>query len=150
MRAIVVDPDERTLLVRFDFGDRIVWATPGGGIEPGESDEHALRRELLEEAGLEKVELGPFVWTRTHVVPLAGGRWDGQTERYYFVRTPAFEPRPRMTWAELRAEGVTEIRWWSQEALGASDVVFAPRRFPELLAELLRSGPSDKPIDVGV
>lgn len=150
VRAIVVDPDERTLLVRFDFGDRVVWATPGGGIEPGESDEHALRRELLEEAGLENVELGPLVWTRTHVVPLAGGRWDGQAEHYYLVRTPAFEPRPRMTWAELRAEGVTEIRWWSQEDLRASEATFAPRRYPELLVDLLVAGPPGDPIDVGV
>ena len=82
-RAIVVDDAERILLVRFDFGDRIVWATPGGGIEPGETDDAALRREVLEEAGLEGFELGPLVWTRTHRVPLGGGRWDGQTERYY-------------------------------------------------------------------
>lgn len=96
-RAVVLDDDNRVLLVRFDFGDRVVWATPGGGIEEGESDEHAIRRELVEEAGLEDFELGPFVWTRTHYVPLGSGRWDGQSERYYLVRTPPFEPEPRLT-----------------------------------------------------
>ena len=58
-RAIVLDPCDRILLVRFDFGDRVVWATPGGGIEEGETDERAVRRELAEEAGLEEFELGP-------------------------------------------------------------------------------------------
>ncbi len=104
-RAVLLDPDDRALLVRFEFPDRVVWATPGGGIEHGESDELALRRELAEEAGLEDFELGPLVWTRTHVVPLSGGKWDGQQERYYLVRVPAFEPAPRLTWEELRSEG---------------------------------------------
>jgi len=104
-RAIVVNDDERVLLVMFDFGERgEVWATPGGGIEEGESDEGAVRRELAEEAGMDEFELGPLVWTRTHVVPMGGGRWDGQTERYYLVLTPAFESAPRLSWEDLRAE----------------------------------------------
>src|SRR5262245_4011159 len=46
VRAVVLDPDDRTLLVRFVFPDHEVWATPGGGVERGEPDEPALRREL--------------------------------------------------------------------------------------------------------
>jgi len=149
-RAIVVDEAERILLVRFDFGDRLVWATPGGGIEEGENDEHAVRRELLEEAGLETFELGPLVWTRTHQVPLGGGAWDGQTESYYLVRTPAFEPTPRLSWEELRAEGMTAIRWWTLHELEADEAQFAPRRLPLFLRELLLHGPPAEPVDVGV
>ena len=51
-RAIVLDPDDRILLVRFQFPHGTFWATPGGGIEPGETPEEAVRRELAEEAGL--------------------------------------------------------------------------------------------------
>jgi 8-oxo-dGTP pyrophosphatase MutT (NUDIX family) len=150
-RAIVVDEDERVLLVKFDFGERgEVWATPGGGIEGDESDETALRRELQEEAGLSEFELGQLVWVRTHLVPMGAGRWDGQTERYYLVRTPAFEPRPRLTWDELREEAMTAIRWWDLDELEAAQVAFAPRRLPALLRELLLHGPPPEPIDVGV
>ena len=150
-RAVIVDDADRILLVRFDFGDRgVVWATPGGGIEEGESDEHALRRELSEEAGLEAFALGPLVWTRTHHVPMGGGRWDGQSERYYVVRVAAFEPAPRLSWEELRNEGMTAVRWWTPEELEASAELFAPRRLALLVRELLLHGPPAEPIDVGV
>jgi 8-oxo-dGTP pyrophosphatase MutT (NUDIX family) len=149
-RALVLDDEDRVLLVRFDFGDRVVWATPGGGIEEGESDELAIRRELAEEAGLEDFELGPHVWTRTHHVPLGNGRWDGQTERYYLVRTMPFEPAPRLTWEELRSEGMTDVRWWTPDELDASDALFAPRRLPLLVHALRSEGPPAEPLDVGV
>lgn len=149
-RAVVLDDADRVLLVRFDFDDRVVWATPGGGIEEGESDEHAIRRELMEETGLEDFELGPLVWTRTHHVPLGGGRWDGQTERYYLVRTPAFDPAPRLTWEELRSENMTDVRWWTRRELEATEALFAPRRLPLLVGELILHGPPAEPIDVGV
>ncbi len=149
-RAVVLDPEHRVLLVRFEFPDRVVWATPGGGINEGETDEDAIRRELLEEAGLEGFELGPALWTRTHHVPLSGGRWDGQTERIYLVRVPPFEPSPVLTWDELRDEGVTGIRWWTPDELEAADELFSPRRLPSLLRELLREGPPPRPVDVGL
>jgi len=149
-RAVVLDPDDRVLLVRFEFTDRVVWATPGGGIEEGETDEQAIRRELVEEAGLDDFALGALIWTRTHLEPLGGGRWDGQTERYYLVRTPAFEPAPRLTWEELRGEGMTAIRWWTLDDLEAAESLFAPRRLPLLLRELILHGPPAEPVDVGV
>jgi ADP-ribose pyrophosphatase YjhB (NUDIX family) len=149
-RAIVLDPEDRILLVRFEFPDRTVWATPGGGIDDGESDEAAVRRELSEEAGLEELHLGPLVWTRTHHVAFGAGRWDGQTERFYLVRTPAVEPAPRLTWAELRAEGVTDVRWWTVGELEAADALCAPRRLPALVRRLLAEGPPAEPFDVGL
>ena len=149
-RAVVLDPADRILLVRFEFPARTIWATPGGGIDDGETHEQAIVRELAEEAGLEEVELGPWIWTRTHVFPFESGWWDGQQERYVLVRTPAFEPAPRFTPDELAAEFVTAVRWWTQTELAAADELFAPRRLPELVAALLRDGPPGEPVDAGV
>jgi 8-oxo-dGTP pyrophosphatase MutT (NUDIX family) len=149
-RALVLDEEDRLLLVRFREGERAVWLTTGGGIEEGESDEHALRRELLEEAGLEEFDLGPLVWTRTVHAPLDGGRWDGQAERFYLVRVSAFEPVPRLTWEELAQEGMTAVRWWTLDELEAAAARFAPRRLPLLLRELLSHGPPTEPVDVGL
>jgi len=54
VRALVLDPDDLALLVKFVFPSGVeAWALPGGGLEDGESVEDGLRRELLEELGLE-------------------------------------------------------------------------------------------------
>jgi len=144
VRAAVLDPDGRTVLMRY-VDD--VWAVPGGGIDPGESDEAVLRRELGEELGLDEYELGPWVWFREHWYREAGQRWGGQAERIYLVRAPRFEPVPRL---DLAAENVVEVRWWTLDELLASDAVFAPRRLPGLLRDLLAAGPPPEPVDVGV
>ena len=149
-RAVVLDPDDRVLLVRFEFPQTTLWAMPGGGVDPGETHEQAIARELAEEAGLERVVLGPWIWTREHVFPFLDGEWDGQVERFVLVRTQRFEPTPRFTPEQLASEFVTAVRWWTQEELAASDELFAPRRLPELIAELLRDGPPAAPVDVGV
>jgi 8-oxo-dGTP pyrophosphatase MutT (NUDIX family) len=148
VRALVVDDDDRVLLVRFEFPNWVGWATPGGGIDPHETDEDAIRRELAEEVGLEAFSLGPLIWTRTHLFEL--GDWDGQVERYFLVRTEAFAPAPRLTWPELNAEYVTAVRWWRLEELEAFECQFAPRRLPLLVRELILHGPPAEPIDVGV
>jgi 8-oxo-dGTP diphosphatase len=150
VRAVIIDPADRILLVRFVFPHDTVWACPGGGIEPNESDETALRRELAEEAGLRHFDIGPCIWTRRHVIPMLGGRWDGQSERFYLVRTSSFEPRPDLSAEELRGEYVTAIRWWQGSELAASTESFAPRRLPELVAALGRNEVPGEPFDAGV
>ena len=44
--AVVTDDDDRVLLARWVEGRRIAWTMPGGGLEPGEDPEVAVRREL--------------------------------------------------------------------------------------------------------
>ncbi len=45
-RALLLDPDESVLLVRFEFPTATVWGLPGGGLDDGESVADGLRREL--------------------------------------------------------------------------------------------------------
>ncbi len=149
-RAVVIDDSDRILLVRFEFPAKTVWATPGGGIERDETHADAIRRELEEETGLADPEIGPAVWTRLHVIPFINGQWDGQREQYHLVRTASFTPRPRLSWEQLQAEYVFELRWWTLPELEGADANFAPGRLPELVAELLRDGPPAEPIDAGV
>jgi TDG/mug DNA glycosylase family protein len=148
-RAIVLDPADRILLVRFQWPEETLWAPPGGGLEGDETHEQAVVRELAEESGLRDFELGPCIWTRDHWFPDMAG-WGGQTERLYLVRTGAFEPAPEWSAEELIAEGIAEQRWWTLEELEASDALFSPRRLPALLRELIEHGPPPDPVDVGV
>lgn len=149
VRALVVDPDDRILLVRFGPPNGAhVWALPGGGIEPDEDEAAALRRELAEEAGLVDAAIAGPIWERTHLFPDPRA-FDGQAERIYFVRCARFDPVPQLSWDALRAEGMTDLRWWGRPELDAAEERFVPRRLPELLAELLGSGLPATMIDVG-
>jgi TDG/mug DNA glycosylase family protein len=146
-RALVVDRRGRTLLVLFrdDLGQEW-WATPGGGVNQGESLEQTVRRELAEEAGLVELELGPEIWTRD-VIYAWYGRIYRQRERIHLVRVDAHEPAPTI---DLAAEHVHDVRWWTLAELEAAEEQLIPRTLPERLRELLEHGPPPEPIDVGV
>jgi 8-oxo-dGTP diphosphatase len=59
--AIISDPGGRLLLIkRGHEPGRGLWSVPGGRIEPGESDEQAVAREVAEETGL-AVRVGRLV-----------------------------------------------------------------------------------------
>jgi len=149
-RAIVLDPDDRILLVFFlqpDTGTSW-WATPGGALDPGETHEDALRRELLEETGI-VAPFAPCVWVREHAFDW-GPHFLRQIERYYLVRVGSTELAPQLTPEQLKAEDVHELRWWTLGEIEDSAEDFAPRRLATLLRDLLETGPPPEPIDAGV
>jgi TDG/mug DNA glycosylase family protein len=134
VRGLVVDAERRVLLVRFEqpISGESWWATVGGGVEAGETDEQALRRELWEEAGLVDIEIGPVVHTREHVFPWASRIID-QRERFHLIRVERHEPVPGI---ELADEGVTELRWWSLADLDAAVEEIVPSDLGELVRTL--------------
>src|SRR3984957_15102883 len=52
--AAITDEEGRILCVRMNYATR-AWTTPGGRVELGESPLDALKREVLEESGLDVV-----------------------------------------------------------------------------------------------
>ncbi|GIG56185.1 DNA mismatch repair protein MutT [Longispora fulva] len=155
-RALVLDDSGRILLCRFTFDKPDapveVWATPGGGVEPGESALDALRRELVEEIGLALDADPPHVWHQEVVAAGHATGYDGVINDYFLVHTGQFEPRGSMTEAELAAENVTEFRWWTRAELDGyrGPGVFSPRALPDALAALLADGPPAEPIAMGL
>lgn len=151
VRALLLTPDDEVLLVRFEFpGGRTRWALPGGGVEPGETDTEALHRELEEELGLLGADIGPHVWTRLHLVAFVSGEWDGQRDHIHLVPCERFEPSPRLTWDELRAEFLHEIRWWTLDELADAGLPLAPADLVERIVDLRRDGVPPEPIRVAV
>ena len=129
VRALLVDDKGRALLFRYGNEYGMWWVTPGGGQEPGETDEETLRRELREECGLTEFELGPLLWT-FEVRGLEEPGHGGATHRTYLVRVPAFENAPEL---DPRDEGSHEQRWFTVDELAAVSTR------PDDLADRLRA-----------
>jgi len=68
--AAVIEREGKVLLARRKKGDRLErkWEFPGGKLEPGESPESCLARELREEFGIES-EVLEFVCSSQYVYP---------------------------------------------------------------------------------
>jgi G:T/U-mismatch repair DNA glycosylase len=143
VRALVLDASDRVLLVRFvnEASGEAWWATPGGGVEPGESDSGALRRELAEECGLDVDDPGPVVWLREHVFA-----WDRrllrQQEQIHLVRVDQHDVRPRV---ELAREGIDAVSWWTLDELAETTERLAPAGLADELRLLLARGVPAEP-----
>src|SRR5919112_288939 len=98
-RVLLLDENNRVLLVRLAYRGKRWWAAPGGGLEDDETREDAARREVAEETGFELDKLGPWVWMREDVFRFEG-RLYRQRERYFLASVPAFEARPKVINAE--------------------------------------------------
>ena len=153
VRALVVDPEQRILLIRLAFPYGAWWVLPGGGIAPHEDSLQALHRELAEEIGLVAPDIGSLIWKRTHVFALRdsdGIEWDGQSEEVYFVSVPSFAPQPTMSPLELRAENIDDIRWWTRTEIAeySGPDKFAPPDLSHHLNALFDSDSPDLPFHI--
>jgi ADP-ribose pyrophosphatase YjhB (NUDIX family) len=106
----VIIRDDHLLLIqhREHTTGHAYWILPGGGREPDESEEDCVRREMLEETGLEvsierlllddfDVPMGPYKHLKTYLCKIESG------EAY-----PGYEPEAEA--AQVYA--ITEVRWF--------------------------------------
>jgi 8-oxo-dGTP pyrophosphatase MutT (NUDIX family) len=153
-RVLVLDPDGRALLFRdSDHGLNPVphwWITPGGGVDPGESDLAAAVRELREETGLQlspDAFVGPVATRR--VLHGYSDHVTRQDEVFYAVHVAQFTPdATEHTEEELVC--LVGHGWFGPEELAALDEPFWPANLTALVAHAraLAGNPDLDPLDL--
>ena len=80
VRAIIKNEQGQVLLVKHAYSEG--WHLPGGGVQPGETCDLAMRRELAEEVGIEPISLtlaqviqNSTVSRRDHVIIYVTDNW---------------------------------------------------------------------------
>ncbi|MEX2499439.1 MAG: Nudix family hydrolase [Wenzhouxiangellaceae bacterium] len=118
--AVLRDGEGRVLVSRRLAGRHLagMWEFPGGKIEPGESPEAALKRELEEELGIDAGPSRPLVAVR-HQYP-------EKNVRLWLYEVHSFSGSPH------GVEG-QEIRWATPQELAALEMPAADRPLPRLL-----------------
>jgi mutator protein MutT len=119
--AGIVLRDGKMLITRRKAGSHLggLWEFPGGKLEPGESWEAGLVRELREELGVE-VEAGILRFETQHEYPEKTVRL-----KFYECRLLTGEPRP------LDCDG---IEWVAPDSLHRFEFPEADRKLIELLS----------------
>lgn len=83
--AVITDDDDRVLLARWVQGRRSSWTMPGGGLEPGEDPENAVRREVHEETGY-RVVVDELLGIHSRVIPARRRVQEGADAALHTIR----------------------------------------------------------------
>jgi 8-oxo-dGTP diphosphatase len=136
-RLLIIEPAGRVLLFRFVFRKGALagedyWATPGGGVEEGETFEQAAIRELREETGIRVESVGPQVGQREFVLQLSDGERVVADERFFRVEAKE-ATLSRDEWTAEEAEVMVAHRWWSRDELSQTSETVWPENLIEML-----------------
>ena len=137
-RVILLDPDDRVLLMRYDDGppNGVHWSTPGGGLNPGEDFASGAAREVAEETGWHDIELLGEIHRWTHTMEFADAMVR-QVERFFLARTDQRERQISGVEAMHESDGIAAWRWWTLAELDTTDEAIWPAELPDLIRRSL-------------
>jgi ADP-ribose pyrophosphatase YjhB (NUDIX family) len=149
VRVLLLDEANRILLMKGRLPSRRdgpgAWFTVGGGLEPGETPHDAAAREIREETGIGRFELGPLIAVREGVMLLDRDEPVLITESYLVARCAGAEP-VRDGWQPDERELIDDIRWWTHAELAATEERVFPPGLADLMAEVVAGRFPETPI----
>ncbi|NWA67601.1 NUDIX hydrolase [Pseudomonas reactans] len=138
-RLLVINPSQEVLLFRFVHKDgplagQNYWATPGGGVEAGETFEVAAIRELREETGIKVDTVTAPIADRKVPLMLPCGETVLAIEQYYVVHAPD-EALSKAEWTAHETQVMADHRWWSANALRSTEETVWPQSLIDMLVK---------------
>lgn len=120
--AAVIEKDGKVLIAQRRKGSTLAgkWEFPGGKIEPGETAEACLKRELKEEFNID-AEIGKFIMASRF--------------RYCLVPIELLAYRVKHVFGDFKANEHDQIRWVSPSELGSYDFMPADRPIVRMLSK---------------
>lgn len=91
VRAVILDEEEKIFAVKHrshDGGESPYWATPGGGLDVGESAIDGVSRELIEETGIKPV-VGKLLFIQQFLFPRHDGVVRESMELFFHIENSA-------------------------------------------------------------
>ncbi|MBQ8039583.1 MAG: NUDIX domain-containing protein [Lachnospiraceae bacterium] len=149
-RAIVLNKNNQIFLFQYKFDyladNKVIWITPGGSLEEGESFEVALKRELFEELGVQLDRNCPEIYYRNSLYAMKNGEVIQSIEKFFLVSLED-EQFSYDHWTESEKQRMLEGKWWSLEEIRQSEEVFFTTDIIRILMELSNnktpSGPQE-------
>lgn len=137
-RLLIINSSRQVLLFRFvhtnnALASRSYWATPGGGVEHGESFEQAAIRELKEETGIIRDNIGKCVAQRTFEMTLPSGETVLAKERFFIVFSNEEEIHTN-GWSNNEKSVISRYYWWELDELTRSNEIIYPNDITTLIS----------------
>ena len=140
-RLLVLNENHQILLFQFTHTNDALagesyWATVGGGLEEGETFEQAACRELYEELGAVRQNVGTHVATRNFEMMLPSAEVVISEERLFIVFIKNEEVNTE-NWSDHEKLVITKSRWWTFDELNQTSETVYPNNIPNILADSL-------------
>ncbi|AGT32038.1 DNA mismatch repair protein MutT [Geobacillus genomosp. 3] len=128
-RAVIINERNEILLQKFEFrdvaGNKVLWVTPGGGIEENETPVEALKRELYEELGIVVDVLDEPIFQLDVWIEGKHGSFISR-EIYYQITIQSDTALSTEQMTRNEKDTLKGLKWWSKDELQKIDD-FAPR-----------------------